>query len=206
MRGSPIPPEVLQDLYVRKQLSAHDVGLRLGCSTNKVHYWLDRSGIKQRSQSQATYAKRNPDGDPFEFSMPKHERDLVLYGLGLGLYWGEGNKRNLTAVRLGNTDPKLIAAFIRFLLTLYKVDRRKLRFGLQIFSDMHPQKALQFWRKAIGFPRSHFLKPVVTPARSVGTYRSKTKHGVLTVYVSNKKLRDLINSQIETITHSRYYR
>ena len=89
--------------------------------------------------------------------------------------------------------------FLRFLTHLYTVERSKIRFGLQIFSDMKPGKALKFWSKFLGYDRSHFGKIIITPARSIGTYREKTKHGVLTIYVSNKKLRDLLNLQIEQL-------
>lgn len=199
MRGSPLNKEALVKLYIREHQSAAEIAKQLGCSTNKVHYWLDRLGVKKRSQSDATYVKRNPRGDPFAFKKPLKASDHFLLGLGLGLYWGEGTKRSPTSVRLGNTDPRLIKKFIMFLQKVYGVDRSKFRFGLQIFSDMRPQQALAFWSKEIGFPKSVFQKVVVTPARGIGTYRNKTKHGVLTIYVSNKKLRDALVSQIERL-------
>lgn len=199
MKGEPLGREILVELYIEQKLSAADVAKRLHCSTNKVHYWLARRGIRARSRSDASYAKHNPDGDPFCFERPRTVDTAFLFGLGLGLYWGEGNKRNRTAVRLGNTDPRLIQMFLHFLTNIYGLERRKIRFGLQIFSDMNPRKALAFWSKALGYSTACFGKVVVTPSRGVGTYREKTKHGVLTVYVSNKKLRDLLVRQIETL-------
>lgn len=199
MRGVPISKSVLLKLYRDEQKSAAEVAQRLGCSVNKVHYWIARRGIKIRTRSDASYVKHNPNGDPFRFSAPHTIDEAILFGLGLGLYWGEGNKRNKTAVRLGNTDPHLVKAFLKFLQKLYGVEKRKIRFGLQIFSDMRPATALAKWSKLLGFPKSHFGKVIVTPARSVGTYREKTQHGVLTVYVSNTKLRNLLISQIEKL-------
>ena len=199
MKGNPIPKSVLVRLYNTEKLSAAEIAARLKCSANKVHYWLARRGVRIRSRSDASYVKHNPHGDPFSFTSPQTLDASFLLGLGLGLYWGEGNKKNKTAVRLGNTDPRLIRSFLHFLSTLYRVDRNKFRFGIQVFSDMSPTAALSFWSKALGFPKSHFGKVVCTPSRGVGTYRDKTKHGVLTVYVSNKKLRDLLVRQIETL-------
>ncbi|MCL9972061.1 MAG: hypothetical protein NBV63_01485 [Candidatus Pacebacteria bacterium] len=199
MRGEPLSREVLVRLYIEQQLSAAEIGARLKCSTNKVHYWLARRGICIRSRSDALYARHNPNGDPFRFTQPKTLESAFLYGLGIGLYWGEGNRKNRTAVRLGNTDPKLIQTFLRFLIEVCGLEKRKIRFGLQVFSDMNPVAVLTFWSKTLGYPKAHFGKVVVTPQRGVGTYREKTKHGVLTVYVSNKKLRDLLVGQIETL-------
>jgi len=190
---------LLERLYVRGKLSAHEIALRLHCSDNKVNYWLARYGIPKRSISEAIYARSNPTGDPFKVKAPASAADSFLLGIGLGLYWGEGNKRNLTAVRVGNTDPDLIKIFVRFLEEMYGVEKRKFRFWLQVFSDMNPQAALRFWTRALDVPASKFGKITITPARSIGTYREKTKHGVVTVYVSNTKLRNLLVGEIEKL-------
>ncbi len=139
------------------------------------------------------------NGDPFLIKKPKTSDEFFLWGLGLGLYWGEGNKRNQMAIRLGNTDPDLVRIFLKFLEDLYGVHEMKFKFGLQIFNDMDPQKALRFWVKKLGVSPKQFGKVIVTPARGVGNYREKTKHGVLSVCVSNRKLRDLIVGEIERI-------
>ena len=36
-----------------------------------VRYWMSKYGIKRRSWSDATYVKRNPNGDPFRFKKSK---------------------------------------------------------------------------------------------------------------------------------------
>ena len=123
----------------------------------------------------------------------------MLYGIGIGLYWGEGTKSNKTTLRLGNTDPHLIKIFLRFLFQMYNIDPRRLRFGLQVFSDMPKGEALRFWQKSLQVSPTQFHKVIVTPARSLGTYKKKTKHGVLTIYFNNRKLRDIICQAIETI-------
>jgi len=91
------------------------------------------------------------------------------------------------------------AGQIEFLVQIYKIDRKKLKFGLQIFSDMPPGDALTFWLKELDVKRSQFQKLIVTPARGRGTYRKKTKYGVLIVHYNNKKLRDIICNVIEKI-------
>lgn len=199
MRGVVLNSEELKRLYFQENLSVPEIAERLQCSPNKVNYWFKKYKLGKRSISEALYQRRNPEGDPFRFSKPTSLDEAFLLGLGIGLYWGEGNKRNRTTVRLGNTDPKLIRKFIQFLVESYGVLPHKFRFGLQIFSDMNPDKALSFWIKSLNVSKKQFGKVIVTPARGVGTYRDKTKHGVLTVYVSNIKLRDLLCQQIEKL-------
>lgn len=189
----------LIDLYIRRRLSVSVVATRLGCSSGQVNYWLAKYGIPKRTISDALYQKWNPKGDPFIVRPIKTLRQAVLYGLGIGLYWGEGTKSNKTTLRLGNTDPRLIKIFLQFLTEMYAIDTRKLRFGLQIFSDMPAKEALRFWREFLNVPSSQFQKVIVTQARSLGTYRNKTKHGVLTVYFNNRKLRDIICQAINDI-------
>src|SRR3989344_2914295 len=91
----------------------------LNCSLHKVAYWMEKHQVKTRSRSDATYLKRNPNGDPFKFRQPKNLGEAWLFGLGIGLYWGEGTKANQGSVRLGNTDPELIKKFIQFLVTFF---------------------------------------------------------------------------------------
>ncbi len=197
MRGSPLHKRLLEDLYLAKRKSAHEIASVLTCSDHKVDYWLQKHNIPKRTISDAVYVKRNPFGDPFSFKKPRTGKEWFLFGMGMGLYWGEGNRKNKTAVRLGNTDPDLVKKFLEFLDTIYQVKKEKIRFGLQVFSDMAPGKALCFWCDHLRVSPKKFGKVIVTPARSIGTYREKTKYGVLTVYVSNKKLRDALCQQIE---------
>jgi hypothetical protein len=182
----------LETYYLKEGLSMQEIASLLECSVNKVVYWMDKHQIKRRSISDAVYQKHNPGGDPFEIQPIRNVTDAKLLGIGIGLYWGEGNKANQYSIRLGNTDPELIKTFIRFLVELFGVDKNKLRFGLQLFSDTKPEEALEFWVKQLGVKTSQFYKITVTISGSIGTYRHKSKNGVLTVYYHNKKLRDII--------------
>ncbi len=189
----------LSSLYLGRRKSCAEIADVFKCSQNKVVYWLNRYGIPKRSISEAIYAKCNPGGDPFKIIKPRTIQEAKLFGLGLGLYWGEGTKSNRSSVRLGNTDPKLVKKFIEFLVRIYGIDKRKLKFGLQIFSDISPSVALRFWSKELNVSRASFQKPVVTISGSLGTYRNKSEYGVLTIYYNNRKLRDIICSEVENI-------
>lgn len=175
------------------------ISKELGCSHHKVAYWMNEYGIKRRTRSEAVYLIHNPDGDPFKIKTPKTTDELILFGLGVGLYWGEGTRSNINSVRLGNTDPEIIKCFIAFLVSLCGVDKHSLRFGLQIFSDIKPEIALQYWLDVLGIVRPQFFKPIVTKTGSIGTYRNKNKYGVVTIYFGNTKLRDILVRQVAEI-------
>jgi len=203
--GVPLQEEKLRDLYIVKRHSAADIGRLLRCSEHKVNYWLLKYNITKRSISEAVYAKCNPHGDPFKIKAVKTLEDAKLLGLGLGLYWGEGNRKNKHSVRLGNTDPRLIGRFIQFLMEICGVRCGKFRFSLQIFGDMPKKKTLDFWiaeLKDFRVTKEQFFKTTVTPYRGVGNYREKSKYGVLTVHVSNSKLKAAIDSMLPVLRSS----
>src|SRR4051812_2004906 len=105
----------LLKLYEAEKRSVSNIAQHLKCSENKVNYWLDKYNIKKREISEAIYLKWNPDGNPFRVKIPSNLEEAKLFGLGVGLYWGEGTKRNKHSIRLGNSDPELIKKFIEFL-------------------------------------------------------------------------------------------
>jgi len=196
-----ISKETLSELYSRQKKSMEEIGKILGFSKSKMAYWMEKYEIPKRTISEAIYEKRNPLGNPFMLFEPGNISEALLMGMGLGLYWGEGNKLNKNSIRLGNTDPALIKTFLIF-LNLFRIDKDKLRFGLQIFSDMNPPEALSFWVKKLGVDRSKFQKVIVTPSRGKGTYRKKMAYGVLTVYFNNKRLRNVIVSKLKDYGYS----
>ncbi len=169
-----------------------DIAKKHKVSPHKVAYWMEKYAIKRRSWSEATYAKKHPDGDPFEFIPPAAPETFKLLGMGLGLYWGEGTKANKTSVRLGNTDPQLIQTFIKFLVEIFTVKKDDLKFQLQIFTDINPSVAKEYWIDKLQIKKEQFYKTMITKSGSLGTYRKKSQYGVLTVYYLNKKLRDLL--------------
>ncbi len=194
-----ISKEVLVNLYLIKKYSSARIAKELKQSQRKVDYWLNKHEIKKRSISDAIYELRNPNGDPFKFTPPKTQEDTLLYGLGLGLYWGEGAKRGKGGVRLPNTDPHLIKIFVKFLEKFFAIEKKKLRFGLQIFDDISPSIALEYWTKELGVSKDQFYKIIISKVRGSGTYSYKSENGVLMVYFNNTRLKALVCRLIDNI-------
>jgi len=189
--------ESLRKWYLEEFLSVSEIARKTCVSHNKINYWLSKYKIPKRSISEAVYLRYNPSGDPFTFKLPKTNSEWQLFGLGIGLFWGEGNKRNKSSIRLGNTDPKLIRSYMMFLNKIYGINKDKLKFGLQIFSDVSPMIAQRFWIKELNVKKSQFQKIIITPSRGIGNYKHKSQYGVLTVYFNNTKLKKIFDSLIE---------
>lgn len=187
-----IDGELLRKLYSQELKSSAQIAKILGCSEHKVNYWLEKHVISKRTISEAVYARANPDGDPFSFVPPKNMKEAKLFGMGLGLYWGEGNKANKNTVKLGNSDTELMEAFIVFMEKFFKVERKLLKFHLHLFTDIDADEAFSYWMKKLKISRKQFYKPTITRTGKLGTYRKKSKYGVLSLYFSNTKLRNII--------------
>ncbi|MCL5012045.1 MAG: hypothetical protein M1320_01325 [Patescibacteria group bacterium] len=190
--------KILNDLYNKSKKSVSDIAGQLNCSEHKMNYWLRKHSIKKRSISEAIYIKNNPKGDPFVFRKPKTKGECILFGLGIGLYWGEGTKANKNTIRLGNSDPELIKRFIRFLELFFGIKKSQLKFQLQIFSDLKEKEIILYWEKYLGITSNQLYKTVITPSRSLGTYRKKSSYGVMTVLYGNTKARNILCGLLQT--------
>lgn len=192
-----ITKEILFKLYLEDKRSVSFIANRFECSENRINYWLKKYDIQKRTISEAIYQWKNPKGDPFSLRLPINLEEGTLWGMGIGLYWGEGAKRGSGGLRITNTDPKMIKIFIRFLETFFLIDKKKLRFSIQIFNDISPQKALGYWINQLGVDRKQFYKTIISRVRGKGTYKYKSEYGVVVMYFNNVKLKRTMCELIE---------
>jgi len=192
---------LFKNLYLKKKKSAFEIARLLNYSESGVNYWLRKYNIRKRSISEAIYIKNNPKGDPFKVKTKfSSKNEALLMGLGLGLYWGEGNKKNKTSLRLANTEPKLIKKFIEFLVKICGVKRKDITFNLLVFSDISPIAAKKFWVKELKIKSGQIRgKTTVIKSGAIGTYRQKSKYGVLILQYHNRKLRDVVCNMIQEL-------
>jgi len=185
--------DILIKYYFKKRKSVPEMAKILKKSENGINYWMSKHGIEKRSISEAVYLKNNPAGDPFKIKTPDNLYLAELKGFGLGLYWGEGNKKNKNSIKLANTDTGLINKFIEFLVEIFGVRKSDIKFSLQVFSDVDPEKVRKYWIKNLNIKASQFYKTItITKSSKLGTYREKNKYGVLMVYYHNTKLRNIL--------------
>lgn len=156
--------------------------------------------IKRRSHSEASYIKQNPNGDPFRIKKNLTKDETFLYGLGLGIYWGEGNKNpTIPSLRVANTDPNLIKVFLAFLKSIYGLNENRFSYSIVCFNDVNPEKARAYWAKELRIPPQKFGKITTIPKQGNGTYKRKSKFGVCTAQGNNSKLRKLVSAKIEKL-------
>ena len=194
--------DLLEELYHQQRLSMAEIAERLGCSPNKVVYWMTKHGIPRRDTSEAIYQWHNPDGDPFDIRQPKTDEERELFQLAIGLYIGEGKKLDRSEVAIGNANPRVIRVFMQFLGDICGVNRSDLFAIINVFDDVDLEEVQVYWEQTTGLPRSQFHKPTVRPSKG-GTYTNKSKYGTATVGVYNIKLHRIIQQWCEE--HLRKY-
>ena len=172
------------------------------CSLHKVVYWMKKHGITRRSRSDAAYIKANPQGDPFNIKKTITNEEKILYGLGIGLYWGEGTKATKETVRVTNTDVAIIKVFKRFLEQICGVIPTKIHYSLVTFNDINSKDAAEYWSKQLEISEDKFGTIVSIPSQGKGTYKKKSQYGVCSITVSNIKLKRWIMDQIENSKHA----
>ena len=179
-------------LYFKDKYSTAEIAKIFKCSENKINYWLAKYKIKKRSISEAIYTKNNSDGDPFEIKKLKTGRDIELFNLGVGLFLGEGTKKIKSTVVLANSNPKILKLFLKFLREICGINEGKIRAALNVFDDIDIKGAINFWSEVTGIHISRFGKTMVRKSKG-GTYKNRSEYGTLTLYVSNTKLKTLMD-------------
>ena len=193
--------EKLTGLYLDDKKSVADIARLFNCSERGIDYWIKKYNIPKRTISEAIYIKCNPNGDPFKVGSMFGKKDSELKNLGLGIYWGEGDKSlNNTSVRLSNTDPFLLKRFREFLRKIYNVKEEKIQYGLTLFNDSKESDAVAFWKKHLDIKRSQLGKITVIPPQGKGTYKKKSRYGVLVIIFTNKKLKEIILKESQTVS------
>ena len=124
------------------------------------------------------------------------ERDLLMFCL--ALYAGEGSK-TAGSVIFANSDPLLMAVFIRWLRGFFRVDESRLRMKIYLHSDLDLLAATRFWSEVTEIPVEQFRTPYWV---SVGPTRRTNRHvnGCATVSYCCTLTHRRVMAMIEAIT------
>ncbi len=122
-----------------------------------------------------------------------------LFSFGLGLYWGEGDKKSGSMVAVTNTDPNILRVTVLFYRKYLNLDESKLRIALFLYRDINPDFAKEFWSKFLHVPKSQFIKIQVLESRAKLT-KTKSKYGICCLYFSNTEFHIKIREWIRLLS------
>lgn len=122
-----------------------------------------------------------------------------LFLVGLGIYWGEGDKTDNGRVGVINTDPELLLIVANFYRQCLGILDSNLRIGLFIYEDIDQETVIKFWSEKLNIPRSQFIKVQILKSRSRLT-KNKSKYGICSLYFSNTEFNVKIHEWIRLIS------
>jgi hypothetical protein len=122
-----------------------------------------------------------------------------LFLIGLGIYWGEGDKTDNGRVAVINTDPELLRTMVGFYRQCLGILDSSLRIGLFIYEDINKDATILFWSEKLKISRSQFIKLQVLKSRSRLT-KNKSKYGICSLYFSNTEFNVKIHEWIRLLS------
>jgi transcriptional regulator with XRE-family HTH domain len=86
----------------------------------------------------------------------------LLHVAGCMLFWAEGS-RTRNSVQFTNSDPGMVAFFLRFLREHYRVPNHRVRVACNLFADhiSRQREIEQHWLDVLGLPRTALTKSMV---------------------------------------------
>lgn len=163
--------------------SVNDIALELGVAKSTAYQWVKHLPLDadtERASSRRTHAKRMTDArwdahrkERAESRAAVHagavgqvgqldERDLVL--VGAAIYWCEGAKskswRRNERLTIIDSDPKLLALFLRFLQSC-GVDPSRPTYRVSIHESADADAATAWWIDTLALPAGRFRRPTL---------------------------------------------
>lgn len=115
------------------------------------------------------------------------KRDLWL--LGIGLYWGEGDKSSSEGVKIMNSDPLMIKMMIKWFKEICKLNYNNFRAAVHIYPDNDIKEAIEYWSKITKIPKSQFGKTQIDIRKNKSKKKkNKLPYGTIKITIkSNRK-------------------
>ncbi len=149
---------------------------------------LNKKQGGSKSRSDDLWLKSNIYAEELIKKLTTRDKLILL----IGIYWGEGTKRELNII---NSDPIMLLAFIKLLKEIgVSIDRVKA--SVRIYENMSEEKTINYWYKTLEINKSQFYKTEVVK----GNKKGKLEFGMcrLRVEKSSKEFK-LIMSLISVV-------
>jgi len=116
--------------------------------------WGGGAGFNKEMKRRRIEAARE-QAQPIIERLADNKDALML--MASALYMGEGAKTD-GQFSFGNSDPRIIQAWVSLLRQLFEIDESKLRCQLAISEGMDEEGLTQYWSEVTGIPTSQFIK------------------------------------------------
>ena len=183
LKGLVLSPAAKKKLKLNTQ-RAHERGFFLFNS--------ERTARIEKENTEAVFRGRSSIG-----KLTTRELSLIT----AALYWGEGTKKASKANQLlafVNSDPKMIAVFLKFVREALHVPEEKIRAGIHLYDSTTDVQGKKFWSRITKLPQDRFwiVRQVSRASKGVRDRRS-LPFGTLVVKINDRKLFHYMLGMIE---------
>ena len=114
-------------------------------------------------------------------------RQDSLFFVGLSLYWAEGAKNPVEAVKFANSDEKMILLIMKWFRKVCKVPEKKFKIHIHMHS-LHVRKdIIEYWSAITQVPSNQFYRPYIKPT-SLGQRKNILYNGTCSIIIHDKNL------------------
>lgn len=196
-------------------LSYSQIKDRIPAGKGTLHYWLRHYPLSLE-QKNKLYERRDIWVENFRETMRKKreevelkayleqkkiigritKRDLMM--LGVGLYWGEGQKGG-SSVSVSNTDPRIILFSLLWLEKCFGISRTSsiVKIYTHLYSDMDIKSEIGYWKKTLGVERKQFTKPYIKLSKKSELDYKGFGHGTCRIQVASAKIKRQITATMK---------
>ncbi len=123
-----------------------------------------------------------------------------LFFLGMGLYWGEGSKKEKWSIRISNADPLVIRAFARFLKEHCNVEPESLSGWVHTYPGRSKIKAQEYWSLVSQIPLERIKVRVSISSASKGRKPKNTlPYGTFHMRLQNAEMTNCVHGWFKGI-------
>lgn len=187
----------IRKYYYQEGLSVLETATKLGKTSRQLFRFMRKHNLPRRTFSQTMRIKfyRSPLSYNKKGNLTTHE--LKLWQAALMLYWAEGYKATPT-IDFANSDPKMVAIFLKCLREIYQVSEARIRILLYCYSNQNVIGLIRFWSSLLKLPISQFSKPFIRYDFSLQK-ANKMAHGLVHIRYSDRRLFEQIMAEVDKI-------
>jgi hypothetical protein len=190
----------------REGFSYNKIKKELGVQKSTLSYWFSKEDwsikVKRKSLEKLKELSKTTIKKAHKARMSKTEKrhadfrkqarleygtlkERRLFNVGLGIYWGEGNKANRSIVSVSNTDPLLMKIVVDFYRKILHIPNDKLRIGLFSYEDLDEDTLKKYWSALLKVPVKQFIK---TQTLKGSNTKRTSKYGICSLYFSSTEM------------------
>lgn len=193
MHTNKLNSDTIRTLYWDRNYSVEEISKELDVSFWSLYAFMHRNNIPRRNPSETNYLI-NKDKPKFEAKENLNALEQKLKIAGIMLYWAEGTLRGNT-VDLANSNPQMVAIFLRFLREVCGIKEDRLRVYLYAYSYQDIDALKLYWHKITKIPLSQFTKPYIRQGNKNLSGR-KLLYGLVHIRYNDKRLLNHIENWI----------